>query len=272
MDTSTELVNHYAPESPIERIQSQLRSAGIDLAALTVSDLAGVDEFHLGGKLATTAILEHLPSRASAHHLDIGCGIGGAARTIAATTGCAVTGIDLTPGFVATAERLSGLVGMSDQTSFALGNASTIDFPDGHFDSATLLHVGMNIEDKQGLFNQVEHVLRPGGVFVVYDIMRIGDGDLDFPMPWSSVAASSFVETPERYVGALESAGFTTTAPVNRMELVARALAAAVENPPAVDLSHLMGSAWPEMFANLRSALQAQTLAPVQITGTTSEL
>ncbi len=180
-----------------------------------------------------------------------------------------MTGIDLTPGFVATAERLSDLVGLSGQTQFAVADATTIHFPDRHFDSATLLHVGMNVEDKAALFSEVARVLAPGGTFHVYDIMRVGEGDLSYPMPWSSGPTTSFVERSEAYEEALASAGFTTTTePVNRMPLVAKALSSAQANPPAVNLSHLMGENWPEMFSNLTAALKGNVLAPIEIVGT----
>lgn len=268
MTSSSELTDHYAEEEPIDRIVAQLRAAGIELDELTVDHLSGVDEFHLGGKLATSALLESLDPGRDDHHLDIGCGIGGAARSIAAQAGCAVTGIDLTPGFVATAERLSDLLGLSGQTQFFVADAATINFPDGHFDSASLLHVGMNVEDKAGLFREVARVLAPGGTFHVYDIMRIGEGEFAYPMPWSSVPATSFIEPAEVYRSALGAAGFATTEPLNRMPLVAQALSSAKENPPAVSLAHLMGENWPEMFSNLTAAVQGDVLAPIEIVGT----
>jgi ubiquinone/menaquinone biosynthesis C-methylase UbiE len=57
----------------------------------------------------------------------------------------------------------------------------------------------MNIADKARLFGEVRRVLKPGGVFGIYDQMREADGDLTFPVPWATVSETSFVETPERY-------------------------------------------------------------------------
>ncbi len=82
MTSSSELTDHYAEEEPIDRIVAQLALAGIGLDELTIDHLAGVDEFHLGGKLATSALLESVHLGRDDHHLDIGCGIGGAARAI----------------------------------------------------------------------------------------------------------------------------------------------------------------------------------------------
>lgn len=81
---------------------------------LQPGDLAGVDEFHLGGRMATDALLANIELTADSRVLDVGCGIGGAARTIAKVAGCSVTGVDLTPEFSATAGELSALVGMAN--------------------------------------------------------------------------------------------------------------------------------------------------------------
>lgn len=45
------------------------------------------------------------------------------------------------------------------------------------------LHVGMNIAEKARLFAEVRRVLKPGGIFGIYDQMSEADGDLTFPMP-----------------------------------------------------------------------------------------
>ncbi len=254
----------------MDRIQAQLVAAGLDLECIDPDDLAGVDEFHLGGRVATNELLKSfvVPDNTSPDAspiLDIGSGIGGAARTIAVATGRHVTGIDLTPAFVATATRLSDLVGLSDRTLFRVGDATQLEFGDASFGSATLLHVGMNIEDKLSAFRELARVLAPGGSLHVYDIMRIGPGDLAFPVPWSSHAETSFVETPDRYLETLRQAGFSPGEPSDHRDLISASVAAAQDNPPAVNLSHLMGPGWPEMFSNLRALLGAGILAPVEI-------
>jgi ubiquinone/menaquinone biosynthesis C-methylase UbiE len=49
-----------------------------------------------------------------------------------------------------------------------------------------MMHVGMNIEDKDGLFAEIYRVLRPGAAFGVYDVMRQKDGGLAYPVPWAA--------------------------------------------------------------------------------------
>jgi cyclopropane fatty-acyl-phospholipid synthase-like methyltransferase len=54
--------------------------------------------------------------------LDIGCGIGGPARWIAAKYGCRVTGVDLTAEFCAAARELNNLTGLADRVEILHGS------------------------------------------------------------------------------------------------------------------------------------------------------
>jgi ubiquinone/menaquinone biosynthesis C-methylase UbiE len=86
--------------------------------------------------------------------------------------GATVHGVDLTPSFVCAAESLTRWTGLSGRVSFSTGSALRLTFGAAESDVATLVHVGMNIADKDALFAQAHRVLRPGGVFAIYDIMR----------------------------------------------------------------------------------------------------
>ena len=269
MATMSELVGHYASDGLTARIVDALNAAGVDLATVGRSALAGVDEFHLGGHRATLEVAAALDATAHDHIVDLGSGIGGAARHLAASAGCRVTGIDLTPAFVDTATDLTDLVGMSDRVGFRVGSATDIPADDDTFDAATLLHVGMNIADKAALAVEAARVLRPEGRFVVYDIMRVGPGDITYPVPWASSAEWSFVDQPAAYVQAFERAGFEVDAPRDLTDLVLEVLAAArASGPPPATLATLMGPDFPTMIGNLVPLLHQGTLAPTLIRAT----
>ena len=85
-------------------------------------------------------------------------------------------------------------------------------FADRSFDGAYMMHVGMNIEDKAALCAEVSRVLRPGARFGIYDVMRTGDGEIAYPVPWATTAATSFLAQPAQYRQALEAAGFSVIA------------------------------------------------------------
>src|SRR5205085_9232422 len=116
--------------------------------------------------------------------LDLGSGLGGPARTIAEVTGCTVTGIDLTPEFCEVATALSEWTDLSARTSFRVGDATATGLPDSSMDAALSVHVAMNIADKPALYAEAFRVLRPGGRFVVYDVLPGEGGDVRYPVPW----------------------------------------------------------------------------------------
>jgi ubiquinone/menaquinone biosynthesis C-methylase UbiE len=202
--------------------------------------------------------------------LDIGCGIGGPARYMASQFGVHVTGIDLTPDFVRAAESLSMRLRLDEMVTFHCGSALALPFPDASFDGAYLLHVGMNIRDKARLFAEVRRVLKPGGVFALYDVMRTGDGNLPFPVPWASTPDSSFLETPGQYRALLQEAGFQVVRERNRREFAMEFFAAmearmAAGGPAPPGLPIVMGPTAPVKIANGVAGLRNGAIAPVEM-------
>lgn len=55
-------------------------------------------------------------------------------------------------------------------------------------------------------------MLKPGGLFGVYDVMLAGAGEIAYPMPWAMTAATSFPETPDAYRALLAAVGFALNA------------------------------------------------------------
>jgi MPBQ/MSBQ methyltransferase len=149
--------------------------------------------------------------------------------------------------------------------SFRVGNALDLDQPDDAFDLVTLFHVGMNIADKAKLFTELARVLRPGGRVLVYDIMRIAPGEVALPVPWASLEEHQHLADVHDYVEALRAAGLEPSEPVDHRPIVREALQRAAEAPPPVNLSHLMGPGFAEMFTNLRRALAEGLVAPTEI-------
>ncbi len=247
MDTERIVREHYGRDNMETVVLDALRGTGVDVDALRVEDLGGIDQFHAGFMPATEHLLEALDLTAETPLLDVGAGLGGPARVAAARYGCQVTGIDLSPDFVDVATSLTARVGLTNQVMFDLGSATAMPYDDGAFSRAMINHVGMNIPEKDRVFAEVRRVLRPDGLFAVYEQMRVGDGDLTYPLPWAQDETSSFVETRQRYVELLEAAGFRIEADEDRTAAVA-----AAGPPPAGALTpaDVFGAGFAERIGN----------------------
>ncbi|WP_158266849.1 class I SAM-dependent methyltransferase [Alsobacter soli] len=261
---------HYSSYDVLPRIRDGLVAMGLDPDKITPEALKAVDEFHIGGAEATAALLEKSGIRPGLEVLDIGSGIGGPARMIAERYGCQVTGVDLTPQFVETARALSAMCGMADRVRFEAGSAVALPCEASSFDLALLLHVGMNVPDKAALFREARRVLRDGGKFAIYEVMRTGDGELSFPVPWAETPDVSALAPPETYRESADNAGFTLDSEENRrdiaIEFFSRVQAqAGSAAPPPLGLHHLMGPTVQQKMANMIAGIRSGTIAPIQM-------
>lgn len=266
------VADHYARSGLLETIEAGVEALGKTLQTVTVADLAPIDEFHVGGRPATTNLLNQLTINKSDHVLDLGSGLGGLARVIASDFHASVVGVDLTPDYVEAASELTRWVGLGDRARFQVGSATELPFDPDSFDVATLLHVGMNIEDKDALFAGVFRVLRSGGRFGIYDNMWTGaEHTLEFPVPWAPSQASSFVETAATYQAGAEAAGFEVVSVRDRSEAALdffaglRKRSGDHDGPPPLGLHQLMGADAGVKTRNLYGAIDAGYIAPTEL-------
>ena len=270
MEIEQAVAQHYAHGSLEDSILKALGAAGKDVNRLTPKDLAPVDEFHVGGRPATIAFAEQFAPQPGMRLLDIGCGLGGAARYFASEHGCRVTGIDLSAEYAAVANALAARVGLSDRVSCQQGSALGLPFANESFDGAYLFHVGMNIEDKAKLFSEVRRVLTTGGVFGIYDVMRLAAGDLHYPVPWTSSAEVSFVADAESYRSLLAAAGFEVLKERSRRDFALETFAqmkarAASGAPSPLGLHIVMGASAGQKVKNMMGDITAGLIAPTEM-------
>lgn len=202
------VATHYARDHLFKNILEGLRADGKDLDRLSIDDLQMVDEVHTRGRQTTTEVAQLADFSPDHAVVDLGSGVGGPARYIAQTFGCRVSGIDLTESFVAAANQLSELTGLSDRTHFQTGSALATPFEDAAFDRAVTIQMQMGIADKEAFYREVFRILKPGGVFVFQDIVAgPEEGPLITPTPWASEEHHSYLYRPDVLRSAIEASG-----------------------------------------------------------------
>ncbi|HKR49901.1 MAG TPA: class I SAM-dependent methyltransferase [Pseudonocardiaceae bacterium] len=270
MGTAAEVTGHYSRGGLLRAILDGLAASGADLAELDPDALAPVDEFHIGGRQATVELADQLDLRPGLRVLDVGCGMGGASRYLARRFGVRVAGVDLTPEFVEVARELTARCRLDGLVEIQQASGTDLPFQGGTFDAACLLHVAMNIEDKAALFAEIRRVLVPGGRFGLYEVMRTGDGEVGYPVPWATVAATSFLLDPAGYRQLLGEAGFEVFSDRNRREFALDSFAQlrtriARDGPPPLGLHIMFGADHAAKTANLFDNLRRGEIAPVEM-------
>src|SRR5688572_7786598 len=108
-DYAQSLNEHYGRSNLKEIILEALRAAGKDLDHLTYNDLSSLDHFHSRGKAATLELAKLANFPAGSRILDVGGGLGGPARTLAAEFGLTVTVLDITEDYCRVGEMLTDM-------------------------------------------------------------------------------------------------------------------------------------------------------------------
>jgi len=267
MTLNQRVADHYARGDLLEAILQGLIKAGLDPDNLSPTDLAPVDEFHIGGRRATVAFAEQLGPPQGSRLLDVGCGIGGASRFFAEEHRCQVVGVDLTSEFVEVAGQLAARVGLADQVSYQHADATRLPFEDQSFDGAYMMHVGMNIPDKAAVFAEMRRVVKPGGVVGIYDVLAGPGGETLFPVPWATDADASFLVSPASMGELLTDAGFTIQSETNRTAFgieFFQEMARTNQDgaPPPLGLHLLLGDSAQVKVANMVRNVEEQRVAP----------
>ncbi len=101
--------------------------------------------------------------------LDVGCGVGGPLREIAAFTGASVTGLNNNAFQISRGEELNRGTGRHDHCDFIKADFMNIPVLDATYDAVYQIEATCHAPDAVGCYSEIFRVLKPGGVFASYE-------------------------------------------------------------------------------------------------------
>ncbi|MEN8230446.1 MAG: class I SAM-dependent methyltransferase [Bacteroidota bacterium] len=257
---NTLIEKQYHSPGLYEGILSRLKEQKVNLKHVSRSHIAGVDEFHVRGAEVSKELAQEI-DLTNATVLDIGCGIGGPSRMLADEYDCSVTGIDICPDYIRTAQKLSELVGFNGSTKFIEADALNLPFEDGSFDVVWTQHVQMNVRDKTRFYSEINRVLSDRGTFIYYDIFKTNGQDVNYPVPWANDPSISFLGSIPAFYDILSELGLTRVITTNQTAKATQFLVdlfnkVKKSGPPKMGLNVLMGNTTGEKLGNILLGLK----------------
>jgi ubiquinone/menaquinone biosynthesis C-methylase UbiE len=265
------LNEHYGRDDLCGKIRRAFDKLGLSPEQITRENLADLDEIHIRGLEATRELARLAGLKAGMRVLDVGCGVGGPARTFAAEFGCDVVGLEIVGEFCRAATMLTEWVGLTRQVSCREGDMRAMPFPAGEFDIVATLHTVMNVQDKRALFAEIRRVLKPAAGFVLYEVCSSDPEALHYPVPWAGGPEISFLVGADQLRDQVVTAGFSEQAwtDVTQKALVwfdglAEVRLEPVSRPRGPNVGLVLGPDAAEKSRNLQRNLREGKLQVVQ--------
>ena len=185
-----------------------LASCCAELYELPIVEYLLGQSFHPGGAKLTRQLAGATLIAPQSSVLDVACGNGNSARTIAADFGATVTGFDYSAVNLERAASASDAAGLNRKTDFVRGSAEQLPFAPESFDVSLCECSLCLFDDRDTALQQIHRVLKSGG--------RIGISDffLNAPVPDSlagllgRVLCVAAAPSADGYREALSRAGF----------------------------------------------------------------
>jgi len=112
------------------------------------------------------SLLERIQVQPGWRYLDVGCGVGATARSVAETRPLSVVGVDIDPDQIKAA-RASGSL---SNLQFQVMNATGLEFGDEEFDIVATSKTTHHIPSYERALVEMVRVLRPGGYLIYTDL------------------------------------------------------------------------------------------------------
>ncbi|CCX05212.1 S-adenosyl-L-methionine-dependent methyltransferase [Pyronema domesticum] len=109
--------------------------------------------------------------------LDVGCGVGGPAREMTRFAGVNIVGLNNNDYQIERATNYAIKAGLQDKQKFVKGDFMQMSFEPNSFDAVYAIEATVHAPSLEGVYSEIFKVLKPGGVFGVYEWLMTDDYD-----------------------------------------------------------------------------------------------
>ena len=213
---TTSLQKHYSRGPNTETILDNLRRRGVDLKRVRPQDLYPYDQSHAGGINSTRMLASRAGIEPHSCVVDIGCGIGGAARFLQAEFSCRVIGFDLSLTRLQTAIHLTCLVSGKQEKAkrihFLASQADSLPLPSHFADFVWTQHLIMNLPDLPGFLRESARLLKPSGRLACHEWFLNRPVESFVPLPWASNSSLNYAVSSDEFLQMLREHDFVPEA------------------------------------------------------------
>jgi len=142
-----------------------------DCASFLTSDFHDFDQEHFGGTEPVDVFLTCLEQLHSCQVLDVGSGLGGAARHIAQAGCMRVTAVEVHPDRARLAIMLNKLVALDKRVEVLPCDFLTADLDENSYDGVLAILSILHMPEKQIALKKISNSLKPSGRFLIEDFV-----------------------------------------------------------------------------------------------------
>lgn len=206
----TAVSEHWKSRADLAPMRRLMEARGYEPGSVPPAAMASFDQLHVGQNSGTRRFLDWVSPVKGDRVLDLGAGLGGTARVLAAEFGCRVEAVDCSPELTASAQELTRWTGQTERVSHRCDDITALQ-PTGEFDIVLLQHVDMQVANKTALYEGARGNLNRGARVVWHDWLAGPQGPPTYPVPWSSNEQLSHPATTAEFEGALSDVGLELT-------------------------------------------------------------
>jgi sarcosine/dimethylglycine N-methyltransferase len=202
------ILEHWEPRADLTAVESRISAELRRSGKVNPDALASFDQLHVGQMAATRRFSAWVNPAPGTRVLDLGAGLGGAARHLASVHGCLVTALDLSPLLSAAGARLTRWCGLQASVTHRTGDLIDTSRSE-QFDLIWLQHIDMQVPDKTGLYLACGSAVAPGGRVVWHDWLEGSGGKPRYPVVWSTGGEASYPVRASQLRQELHRCGFS---------------------------------------------------------------